>query len=156
MSHSATIEQNKKLTLLPLDIPKEILEVIKANNIATVCCCEDNKPHCFSCFYTYMEDEACIIFKSSDSSRHMQILSENNMVAGTIIPSENSMTKVIGLQFEGLMVDKDAIGSRATRVYYTRYPFAVAVPGRIWVLQLKSIKYTNTTNGIKHKLEWVR
>ena len=135
-------------------VNREIIHFVGDNKIASICCVSDNKPHCFTCFYSVLPEDNCLVFKSSESSTHMQILSGNNEVAGTIISSEISMLKIQGIQFEGVVTNKDAIGIKATKSYYTRYPFAVTVPGRIWVLELHSIKYTNTTNGIKHKTEW--
>ena len=137
-------------------INKKILEFISLNKTATVCCAEDNKPHCFNCFYAVMENEGCIVFKSSEGSKHMQILSENKLVAGTIISSELSLAKIEGVQFEGSVVEKEYLKMKAVKSYYLRYPFAVAVPGNIWVIELDAIKYTNTTNGIKHKEDWER
>ena len=138
----------------PATINKEILELITNNKTATVCCSINDKPYCFSCFYSVLEDENCIVFKSSESTKHMKILLENNQVAGTIIPSEISMSKIIGVQFEGILIEKENTGLKAARSYYLRFPFAVTVPGKLWIIELHSIKYTNTTNGIKHKLEW--
>jgi uncharacterized protein len=137
-------------------IQPEILDLINSNKTATICCASNNKPYCFNCFYSVLEDEGCLVFKSSESTKHMQILSENNAIAGTIIPSEFSMTKIQGIQFEGSLIDKDGVASKATRSYYLRFPFAVAMPGKLWVIELQTMKYTNTTNGIKHKLEWER
>ncbi len=137
-------------------INKEILEFTAGNKIATICCTEANKPYCFNVFYSFLEEEGCIIFKSSESTRHMQILAGNNHVAGTVIASEISLTKVEGIQFEGVIVNKDTVGLKASKSYYLRYPFAVTVPGRLWILELNSIKYTNTTNGISNKKAWQR
>jgi uncharacterized protein len=134
----------------------EILSFITNNKIATVCGAIDNKPHCFNCFYSVLEDEACIVFKSSGTTKHIQVFSRNKDVAGTIISSEVTLTKIEGIQFEGVIVEKESIGFKATRSYYARFPFAVTVPGKIWVLELHAIKYTNTTNGIRRKEEWER
>jgi hypothetical protein len=138
------------------DINKEIIEFIEHNKIATVCCTAGTKPSCFNCFYSVLEEEGYLIFKSAENTTHMQVLAENKQVAGTIIASEISMAKIEGIQFEGIIADRDIIGVKATKSYYLRYPFAVTVPGRLWILELNSIKYTNTTKGIKHKSEWDR
>jgi uncharacterized protein YhbP (UPF0306 family) len=138
------------------EINSEILDFISANKVATVCGCSDNVPHCFSCFYAILEEDGCLVFKSSGTTRHMQIFSENNMVAGTIVAAEISKTKIEGVQFEGMVAEKDELNFKATKAYYLRFPFAVTVPGRIWVIRLNNIKYTNTTNGIKRKAEWTR
>ena len=135
-------------------INKRILDFISANKIATVCCSAENKPHCFNCFYSFLEEEGCIIFKSSEGAKHIKMLAENNLVAGTIISSEISMTKIEGVQFDGVIVEKNNMILKATKSYYLRYPFAIAVPGKIWVIELRTLKYTNTTNGIKHKENW--
>ncbi len=132
------------------------MEFIANNKFATVCCTAGNKPYCFSIFYAVLEEEGCIVFKSSENTTHMQIIAENNQVAGTIISSEISMSKIEGIQFQGTIENKDTIGLKAAKAYYLRYPFAMAVPGSLWVLELNSVKYTNTTNGIKHKKAWER
>ena len=141
---------------IPTIITTDILHFISTNNIASVCCSADNKPYCFNCFYSVLEEEGCIVFKSSADTNHMKILSKNNMVAGTIIASEVSIAKIEGIQFEGLNIEKDKTTLKAAKSYYLRYPFAITVPGKLWILELHAIKYTNTTNGIKHKLEWER
>jgi uncharacterized protein len=135
---------------------KEILDFIANNKIASVCCVEDNTPHCFNCFYSLLEDDNCIVFKSSPGSKHIRMLTENNLVAGTVISSEITITKVEGIQFEGEVTENATLGFKAAKSYYLRFPFAIAVPGKIWVLELNAVKYTSTTNGIKHKADWTR
>ena len=137
-------------------IKSEILDFIGRNNVATVCGSKLNEPHCFSCFYTFLRDEACLVFKSSADTIHMQMLLKNNHVAGTITPADISMTKIQGVQFKGILVEKETIGLKASRSYYMHYPFAVTVPGKTWVLELQEIKFTSTINGIKNKMEWQR
>jgi len=137
-------------------INTEILDFINTNNVATVCCSENHIPHCFNCFYSVLEEEGCIAFKSSDTTKHIRILSENNRVAGTILSSEISLTKNQGVQFQGVVVEKNNIALKATKSYYLRYPFAVTVPGKLWIIELHTIKYSNTVNGLKSKQEWKR
>ena len=135
---------------------KEIIEFIATNKVAAVCGAENNKPHCFNCFYAYMEEENCIVFKSSESTKHMNILSKNNVVAGTIHSPDISIAKVQGIQFDGIIVSKNNNLFEAAKTYYARYPFALAVPGTLWIIRLNTIKYTNTVNGINNKLKWER
>ena len=137
-------------------IEKEILDFILHNNIASVCCTTNNIPYCFNCFYSVLKDEMCIVFKSSVDTKHIQILADNKLVAGTIIDSDINLARVIGTQFEGIHIENDKIAPKASKSYYLRYPFAIAMPGRLWILELNAIKYTSTINGIKHKLEWSR
>ena len=137
-------------------VDTEILDFIAHNNIASVCCSADNVPYCFNCFYSVLKDELCIVFKSSADTKHVQILADNHLVAGTVIDSDISLARVVGIQFEGVNIEDDRKAMKAAKSYYLRYPFAIAMPGRLWVLELNAIKYTSTINGLKHKLEWSR
>ena len=137
-------------------ITPDILEFVAHNKIASVCCCEDNKPHCFNCFYSVLEDEGCIVYKSSEDTVHMRILTGHNKVAGTIIDSDISLARIVGMQFEGIRSEDEHLLARAAKSYYLRYPLAIAMPGKLWVLEMHGIKYTSTINGIKRKMEWHR
>ena len=137
-------------------VDTEILDFITHNNIASVCCSAGNIPHCFNCFYSVLKDEVCIVFKSSIDTKHVQMLTDNNLVAGTIIASDISLAKVVGIQFEGVNIENNKMAINAVKSYYLRYPFAIAMPGRLWILEFNAIKYTSTINGLKHKLEWER
>ena len=139
-----------------ITIDKKILDFIMHNNIASVCCTADNVPYCFNCFYSVLKDEMCIVFKSSVETKHVQILADNKLVAGTIIDSDINLTKIVGAQFAGVHIENDTAITKATKSYYLRYPFAIAMPGKLWVLELNTIKYTSTINGVKRKLEWSR
>ncbi len=138
----------------PNTIDTEILDFITANKVATICCSDANSPYCFSCFYSATEDGTYLVFKSSEDTKHIKILLQNNLVAGTIIPPEISMAKVTGVQFEGTLITEDRADKNAGSSYYSRFPFAGVVPGKIWVIELASIKYTSTVFGIKTKKNW--
>lgn len=137
-------------------IDTKISDFIVHNNIASVCCTADNIPYCFNCFYSVLKDEMCIVFKSSVDTKHVQILADNKLVAGTIIDSDINLARVVGIQFEGVNIENGNIATRAAKSYYLRYPFAIAMPGKLWILELNAIKYTSTINGVKHKLDWSR
>ncbi len=86
----------------------------------------------------------------------MRIMLENPLVAGTILPGEVSYLKIIGMQLEGVVNHDSDLHARAVKLYYIHNPMAMAMPGKIWVIQLTKLKYSSTIAGIKKKLEWVR
>ena len=130
------------------------MSFLVGNKIASVGCCSDNVPYCFNCFYAVLESENLLIFKSSEKSRHMNMLSLNGRVAGTVVPAQLDVMKVEGVQFEGCLHTGDYLNFKAAKAYYLRYPFAIAIPGSITVIELTSLKYTITNNGIKRKTQW--
>jgi len=136
---------------------KEILEFIAGNKVATICCTEDAQPYCFNCYYAFMETEALLIYKSSFSTKHEKILESNQLVAGTIIPEQIDLTTLKGIQFEGELIKEGFdISMKASASYYLRFPFAMAVPGKIYVIEVKKIKLTDNARGFGFKQHWER
>ncbi len=136
-------------------IDEEIAEFLTGNQVATICCSEDNVPYCFSCFYTTMEKEKWIVFKSSFGTRHGEILNQNCMVAGTILPKELNPAVIQGIQFEGTAKTENEISILpAVTAYYLKYPVAMTMPGKVWVIELDSIKLTDNSKGFGYKCIW--
>ncbi len=138
-------------------IDPEIVEFIKENRTANIACALDNEPYAFSCFYAFLEDKGCLVFKSSLSTKHAEMMLQNRRVAGTIIPEKLKMTSIKGIQLEGLILDEEhSFFSKALASYYLSYPFATAMDGRLWVLKIDSIKFTDNTRGFGFKQSWKR
>lgn len=134
---------------------KEIADFIAACKVATVCCLDNGAPYCFNCFYSFMEKEGLIVYKSSHGTKHEELLKTNKAVAGTIIPEEIEVATIRGIQYEGILLDDDLqLSLKASSSYYLRFPFAMAIPGKLYVLSPSSIKYTDNTKGFGYKKQW--
>ena len=83
-------------------IDKEIIDFIHQYKVATIACVEENKPYCFNCYYSFMEQDGFLVYKSSFNTRHENILNNNKQVAGTIIPEQIEVSTIRGIQFEGI------------------------------------------------------
>jgi uncharacterized protein YhbP (UPF0306 family) len=140
----------------PLLIEREVLNLINKAKIGTVCCCENNVPYCFNIFYSFLEREACLVFKSSEDTRHAQIMQRNNRVAGTVVPEKTGLANSSGIQFEGVILTDKELSMKASLSYYSRFPFAGVVKGSLWIVELRVIKYTSTVNGMRNKINWTR
>lgn len=136
---------------------QEIAAFIAGQKVATVACASENIPYCFNCYYSFMEQEGLLVYKSSFGTHHEDLLSRNKRVAGTIIPEEISVATIRGIQFEGVLLDDQLdLSIKASSSYYLRYPFAMAMPGKIYVLEIRHIKFTDNTRGFGFKQEWTR
>jgi uncharacterized protein len=136
---------------------KEIIEFIKEHNVATVACCDENLPYCYSCYYSFIEEAGILVYKSSGGTKHEKILEKNNNVAGTILPQKVDIAHLKGIQFEGkLSVENFQTTMKLSASYYLRFPFAMAMPGKLHGIELSTIKFTDNTRGFGFKQHWQR
>lgn len=137
---------------------KDIESFILSSTCATVACLnEEGSPYCFSCFYTYQKEHQLLHFKSSLDTHHAQYLLKNEKVAGTILPDKLLKTAVKGIQFTGrLLNNDDPLTLQAAKAYHLQHPYALAVPGQIWTIQIDQFKLTDSTLVFKKKLLWSR
>lgn len=134
---------------------KEIVDFINECKVATICAADEQQPYCFNCYYSFLENEGLLIYKSSYGTRHEKLLEQNPLIAGTIIPEQIDLATLKGIQFEGeLMKERFDSSMKASSSYYLRFPFAMAVPGKIYVAELKKIKLTDNSKGFGYKQHW--
>ena len=133
---------------------KRISRFIKSQKVATICCVDaDNKPYCFSCFYAFDENKMQLYFKSSVGTHHMQLLKEKPFISGTILPDKLNPAALQGIQFSGSLIDRIECAS-AKSAYHLRYPFALAMSGTVYTIELQWIKMTDNTLSFGTKLIW--
>ena len=136
-------------------IEQEITEFIAANKVATICCCIGDVPYCFNALYTVFDRQGAIVFKSSANTKHGDILTQNNKVAGTILPDNFEPEAIRGIQFDGVAYEEDEDSlTPAASAYYLKYPIAMAMPGKIWIIEFQSVKFTDNSKGFGYKRSW--
>jgi len=135
---------------------ERIIHFIEGQKVATVCCVDpENKPYCFSCFYVFDKNKDLLYFKSSANAHHTELLVQNSSVAGTIQPDKLNPLAIKGIQFTGQILDAiNDLCSEATSLYHKKYPFAWAMPGEVWTVQLQVIKMTDNTLSFGKKINW--
>ena len=133
---------------------KRINRFIRGQKVATICCVEnDSKPYCFSCFYAFDEVKMQLYFKSAAHTHHMQTLKERPFISGTILQDKLNPLALQGVQFSGLLIDKVECAT-AKSAYHLRYPFALAMDGTVYTVELQWIKMTDNTLNFGTKLFW--
>ncbi len=123
---------------------------------SSICCInEEGSPYCFSSFYAFNDKEGLLYFKSSADTNHIKMMKQNPVVAGTVLPDKLRLLIVKGIQFKGILLSQQVeLTKDASRHYHSKYPFALAVPGEVWTIQLTHIKMTDSSKGFGNKITW--
>lgn len=138
-----------------MDPDKRIIEFIDSQKNLSIGTCIDNIPHCASCFYAYNKEGNYVVFKSDKKTTHISNALLNPRVAGSILPNVEKVGTIKGIQFTGIFILPDGnLMQEAKSIYYTKYPFARAISGDVWVVEFLSIKMTDNTLGFGKKLIW--
>lgn len=136
-------------------VEERIASFLRQSTSLTLATCADNVPYCASCFYVYDEEKNLLIFKSNPDTKHIRQAMNNNSVAGTITPDKLDAASVRGIQFAGLFLRPENEFLESVKgKYYSKYPFARAFPGSMWVIELWHIKMTDSTLGFGTKTVW--
>lgn len=133
-----------------------IADFIKKQKVATICCVdEDGLPYCFSCFFAFSNDPCLLFFKTNNATHHAMIMRKNRTVAGTIMPDKLNVLAIKGIQFQGIVLPPDETNTiQASIIYHSKYPFALAMAGDVWKIELTNIKMTDNSRGFGKKLSW--
>ncbi len=136
-------------------IDKRIVKFLKKHHVLTIATSLDNIPWCASCFYVYLEEENSLVFTSNLKTRHGREFSENNSVAGTIALETWIIGKIRGIQFSGTISEPEGIlAVRSKNAYLRRFPVAMLMETRLWIVKICFIKYTDNRLGFGKKLIW--
>ncbi|RXF71717.1 hypothetical protein [Arcticibacter tournemirensis] len=138
-----------------IKVDKRIVAFIQSQSVLTIATSANNMPYCATCFYAYSENANALVFKSSAETTHIAQGIENRHVAGSVLPDKLVTGKVKGIQFSGILDRVDAAHQDdLQKVYYKKYPFALAMGGELWVIKLSWIKFTDNTLGFGTKVIW--
>lgn len=135
---------------------QSIIDFIQANRLAAICFVNEKmEPHCISCFYVFDPENKQLICKSTTGTSHDNYTLSKNSVAGTITPEQFDALKIRGIQFSGEVIAAQELNAlHLSKLYYLKYPFAMVIPGYLWAIQLKAIKFTDNTQGFGTKIKW--
>ena len=137
-----------------MQIDKKIERFINRHHVLTLATATNvGAPYCCNCFYAYDADTAAFIFTTDSTTRHGQMMSENNRVAASIVLETRTVGKVQGLQITGTI--KPAVdGDKMT--YIKSFPYAAVADLHLWRLEADFLKLTDNTLGFGKKLIWQR
>lgn len=136
----------------------KILAFLKKQTAASISFVNEiNEPCSFSCFYAFNSTENLLYFKSTASTYHSKILLQNPKVSGTIMPDKLNKLAIKGIQFTGVVLkESDPLCTDAFKIYHSKFPMALAIPGEVRTIQLNQLKMTDNVPGIFKKHSWQR
>ncbi len=132
-----------------------ISKFISQQTVLSMASFDEAYPHCATCFYAYHEGWNAVVFKSDPGTNHIVLSQKHSLVAGTILPDTLKKGITQGIQFKGIFVTPTGqLEDDAEKVYYSKYPFARAMGGKVWVIELTDIIFTDKVFAIGKKLHW--
>jgi uncharacterized protein YhbP (UPF0306 family) len=115
----------------------------------------ENEPWCANCFYAYLEEENALVFTSDMTTRHGKDFLKNSLVAGSVVLETLVIGKIRGIQFQGIVSEPDEeLLSKARITYLIRFPVALLMNTKLWIVKLTLIKMTDNRLGFGKKLIW--
>ncbi len=96
-----------------------------------------------------------LVFTTDSDTRHGQEFVKNHLVAGSVVLETMLPGKIRGIQFQGTVSEpKGDLLARARNSYLKRFPVAVLMDTRLWVVKLTLIKMTDNRLGFGKKIIW--
>ena len=136
-------------------IEERIIKFFRKHHVLTIATTVDNEPWCANCFYVYLEEENALVFTTDSDTRHGQEFIKNPLVAGSVVLETLVIGKIRGIQFQGIVSEpKDKMLQKAKTAYLKRFPVAILMETRLWMVELTYIKMTDNRLGFGEKVVW--
>jgi uncharacterized protein YhbP (UPF0306 family) len=131
-----------------------IEEFINQHHVLTLATnTQDGELSVCNLFYVYDSTRQSFVFASDEKTTHMQnIQSFSNRVAGGIVLETKEVGKIQGLQFRADVISVKS--AELKKLYFTRYPYALALAPRLWECCMKWAKLTDNRFGFGKKVVW--
>lgn len=136
-------------------IDKRIGDFIRKHHVLTLATAAGDMLHCSNLFYSYTDGRFHVT--SSEGTLHVEQLSANPRVAGSVVLETSVVGKLQGIQFRGRMYRPEGADLAETKKsYLKRFPFAAVMDLDLWVIELTWVKFTDNRLGFGKKLIWER
>lgn len=136
-------------------IPPKILEFIHEHHVLTLATVKNSIPWCCNCFYVFNAANNSFIFSSDLPTRHAQEMLEHALVAGSIVLETETIGKIQGLQFSGIVTLLEKTNAtNAKKLYVHRFPYAILKKTTLWECTITYAKLTDNRLGFGTKLIW--
>ena len=136
-------------------IDQRIIHFIQKHHVLTLATSYENKPWCANCFYVYLQDKNLFVFTSDLDTKHIRDAMKQDLVAGSIVLETESVGKIRGLQFRGIISEPESDLLMVVRgAYLKRFPVAMLMKTTLWIVEPTLLKYTDNRLGFGKKLIW--
>ncbi len=134
---------------------KRIVKFINKHHVLTLATCFENEPWCANCFYVYLEDLNQFVFTSDDSTKHIQDVLTQDIIAGSIVLETSVIGKIRGIQFQGkIWKPEKQLLKKVKTAYLKKFPIAMLMKTSLWVVEPSLLKFTDNRLSFGKKLIW--
>ena len=139
-----------------MDPNQKIWDFLAHQTVLSLATFDGHIPHAANCFYAFEQENKLLGFKSGEKTKHVRDLCFHRQVAGTILPDKPKTGRILGAQFGGTAFGESKIigGESVREIYYHKYPYARAISGEFWIIELSLVKLTDSLLGIGKRLIW--
>ena len=139
------------------EFDRRIADFLCEHHVLTLASSVNDNPWCASLFYAFMAGERLLVFTSEAHTRHVKDMMENNLVAGAVVLETKRVGILRGVQFQGVIQKPTGpLAEKARRAYLLRFPYALLKPAPLWVVALRTVKFTDNRLGFGKKIYWER
>jgi len=136
-------------------IDERVIRFFRKHHVLTIATTVDNEPWCANCFYVYLADENALVFTTDLETRHGREFLINSLVAGSVVLETSILGKIRGIQFQGIVTEPEGdLAEKVTDAYLKRFPVAMLMETRLWIVKLTHIKMTDNKLGFGKKIVW--
>ncbi len=134
---------------------ERIFRFITKHHVLTLATAGDNEPYCAHCFYAFDMDNNRVICSSGFDTRHAKEALKNKLIAGGIVLETNTVGKIQGLQFQGIMTPLENEDLKiGKKIYLKKFPYARLMETNLWTIDFTFLKLTDNNLGFGKKLIW--
>lgn len=134
---------------------KRIVDFLKHHHVLTLATSASNLAWCANCFYIYLEEENLIAFTSDRNTKHISDITNQKLVAGSVVLETKIIGKIRGIQFLGIIDEPEGILlEKVKHAYIRRFPVAMLMDTTMWIVRLTFIKMTDNRLGFGKKIVW--
>ena len=109
--------------------------------------------HSASCFYVFDKENLALIIKSEPTTRHIELAQRFSIVGINIAKSTLKLLAIKGAQIRAQFGNAT---KEQERLYYQKFPYAKALNGEIYALEILWAKYSDNKFFGKTKVEFFR
>jgi uncharacterized protein YhbP (UPF0306 family) len=136
-------------------VDEKIIRFFRKHHVLTVATSVNNEPWCANCFYVYLQDVNGLVFTTDPDTRHGREFLDNKLVAGSVVLETPVIGKIRGIQFQGIVSEPEGeLSEKASTAYLKRFPIAMLMETRLWIVTLTHIKMTDNRLGFGKKIIW--
>lgn len=109
--------------------------------------------YCASCFYAFDMSNLALLIKSEPTTRHIQLAQTFSIVGVNIAKNTLKLMHIKGAQIRARFHNAS---KQQEDLYYQKFPYAKAINGQIYALEILWAKYTDNRFFGKSKVEFLK